>query len=69
MATEQTITISEKTIGGAPKPKSKIDVQDVLFLIGFGLFESGIFMWSHAAALVLAGVLLMVPVLFNGRSK
>jgi hypothetical protein len=68
MATEQTITISEKQIG-ASKVKPRIDVQDVLLVVGFISLEIGTAMLSHAGAFILAGVLLMFPVVVFNRSK
>jgi hypothetical protein len=55
---EQEIIIKNKT---QAEPPAKIDLKDILLIVGFVSLEIGTAMFSHAGALVLGGVLLMAP--------
>jgi hypothetical protein len=46
-------------------PARAVDI--VTALAGFGLLVGGVWMWSRPAAMVLAGVLLLIASLWEGR--
>jgi hypothetical protein len=55
---EQEIIIKDKHTSKTPR---NWDLKDILLLIGFASLETGTAMFTHAGALILAGVLLMSP--------
>jgi hypothetical protein len=63
-------TIKDETPGTlSPKTERRFDIHDGLFVVGFILLESGVAKLSFAAALILAGLICLLPFLIAGTGS